>query len=86
MARDINLLTLRNQKIRADYNRLKCQELIVANRGDKVVIRMTYGQILTCLRDTHHLSIRTLEGILSATEPKMAPITTGKDTRQAVAA
>lgn len=82
MARDKALLSERNNRIRADYNRLKATEVIMINRGEKVAIRPTYAQVLTVLSGSHCLSVRTLEGIISATEPVMAPLTTSPSTYQ----
>ena len=86
MAYDRDLLNERNRRIRDDYNRLKATEVIIQNRGEKAVIRLTYRQILETLRHTHCISIRRLEAIVTATASVMAPITTGPDTATPVAA
>jgi hypothetical protein len=77
MAYDKDLLNERNRRIRADYNRLKAEEIIIKNRSETAVIRLHYRQILEILKHTHCISIRRLEAIISATAPVMAPITTG---------
>ena len=75
MARNIILLHVRNTRIRADFNRLKGEEVTVKNRGEVACVRLTYSQILQILSLTHCLSVRTLEGIVIGTEPVLAPIT-----------
>lgn len=75
MARNITLLNVRNTRIRADFNRLKCEEVIIKNRGEMACVKLTYSQILHILSLTHCLSVRTLESIVIATEPVLAPIT-----------
>jgi hypothetical protein len=85
MARDKALLNERNKRIRADYNRLKATEVILINRGVKVAIRPTYAQILTTLSESHSLTVRTLEPIIAATEPVLAPFTTPSPTQRPTA-
>lgn len=76
MAYDKDLLNERNRRIRDDYNRLKATEVIIQNRGEKAVIRLTYRQILETLKHTHCISVRRLEAIVAATAPVMVPLTT----------
>jgi hypothetical protein len=85
MAYDKTLLNERNRRIRADYNRLKAEEIIITNRGEKAAIKLTYRQILQTLEHTHCISVRRLEAIVAATEPVMVPITTAPTTQRATA-
>ncbi|WP_400192801.1 hypothetical protein [Hymenobacter sp. B81] len=88
MARDTALLTARNKKLRADYNRLVAEESVVKYKGERVLIKLTYAQVLKMLSVTYHISPRTIEGVLAATAPKMAVINakTAVQTAQEIAA
>jgi hypothetical protein len=79
MARDNTLLTLRNQEIRAAYNRLIAEEVIAVYRGRRVAMRLNYEQVMTMLGRMFYLSPRTIEPIITATAPKMADIKTEPD-------
>ncbi len=74
MARDTSLLTKRNTEIRAAYNRLISEEVIIVYRGRRVATRLNYSQVMTTLGNMFFLSPRTIEPIITATAPKLAPI------------
>lgn len=77
MARDAELLAERNQKIRADFNRLKAEEKPIKLLGEKHFIRLTPEQSFKVLSNRYHLSIRQIENIVFALETHPAPLTTG---------
>lgn len=85
MARDNTLLIKRNKEIRAAYNRLIAEEVIAVYKSRRVPMRLNYQQVITMLGEMFFLSPRTIEPIITATAPKMAPITS-KPTSTAQAA
>ena len=76
MARDAALLAERNQKLRADFNRLKAEEKPISLLGGKYFVRLTLDQIYRVLSTRYYLSTRQVENILFTTEPHAAPLTT----------
>lgn len=78
MPRDSSLVAARNKDIRKAYERLIAEESIVMCKGIKVAVRLNYQQVITVLGTMFYLSPRTVEPIVTAYAPQMAPITTGQ--------
>lgn len=76
MPRDLSLISTRNKDIRKAYERLIAEESIVVCKGIKVSVRLNYQQVITVLGTLFYLSPRTVEPIVTAEAPKMAPLTT----------
>lgn len=84
MPRDLCLISARNKDIRKAYERLIAEESIVSFKGTKVSVRLNYQQVITVLGTMFYLSPRTVEPIVTAEAPKMAPlITSSQPTSQA---
>ena len=67
---------IRNKDIRKAYDRLMAEESVVTCKGIKVVIKLNYQQAISVLAKMFYLSPRTVEPIITAYGPKMAPLTT----------
>ncbi len=85
MARDTEELLRRNKDIRAAYNRLVSEEIATMFQGRRVYMKLNYAQVMTMLGSMFYLSPRTIEPIITATAPKMAPLITAPPTSNTLA-
>ena len=72
MAYDAALLAKRNERIIAEYKRLRTQKMPIKSGATSYGVLLTYRQVLDVLSDAFCISVRRLEQVVAHAHPATA--------------